>query len=305
MTVDSTAVLLDGPWQHRFVPANGARFHVALAGPEDRDAPLVVLLHGTPQLWWAWRHQVPALADAGYRVAALDLRGSGASDKPPLGYDVPTLTRDVAGVVRSLGAERAVVVGHGLGGGDVAWAMPAYHPTLVRGIAALSAPHPLATGQSPAVRARAARRMAFFQLPYLPERALTGSDLAVRLLREWGARGWLDLPTAAQYRRAAQIPFAAHSDLERVRWLFRSGPRMDGRRHASALRAAPVVPVLQVHGGLDGLRPTRRAQATGALAGRLGSRYRFELVPRSGHFLPEEAPERVTDLLLDWLATLS
>ncbi|NKY07594.1 alpha/beta hydrolase, partial [Cellulomonas hominis] len=114
MTVDSAALLLDGPWRHHFVPANGARFHVAVAGPDDRDAPLVVLLHGLPGLWWSWRHQLPAVAADGYRVVAMDLRGTGGSDKPPIGYDVPTLTRDVAGVVRSLGCDRAVVVGHGV-----------------------------------------------------------------------------------------------------------------------------------------------------------------------------------------------
>ena len=111
MNVDASTLLIDGPWRHQFVPANGARFHVAIAGPDDNDAPLVVLLHGMPEFWWAWRHQLPALAAAGYRVAAMDLRGTGASDKPPHGYDVPTLARDVAGLVRSLGADRAVVVG--------------------------------------------------------------------------------------------------------------------------------------------------------------------------------------------------
>ncbi|MDQ2624503.1 MAG: alpha/beta hydrolase, partial [Actinomycetota bacterium] len=113
MTTDSSRVLVEGPWRHEFVPANGSRFHVAVAGPDDRETPLVVLLHGFPQCWWAWRHQIPALGAAGYRVAAMDLRGTGASDKPPLGYDAVTLARDVAGVIRSLGSQRAVVVGHG------------------------------------------------------------------------------------------------------------------------------------------------------------------------------------------------
>ena len=81
---DSSAVLVDGPWQHRFVSANGARFHVVEAG-SDPAAPLVVLLHGFPEHWWAWRHQLPALAAAGYRAVAMDLRGAGASDKPPQG----------------------------------------------------------------------------------------------------------------------------------------------------------------------------------------------------------------------------
>lgn len=307
MTVDSSTLLIDGPWRHQLVAANGARFHVAVAGPDDNDAPLVVLLHGLPQFWWAWRHQIPALAAAGYRVAAMDLRGSGGSDKPPLGYDVPTLTRDVAGLVRSLGSQRAVVVGSGTGG-EIAWAMPAYHPDVTLAVAALSAPHPLhgRTRRFGGLRPAAARHLAFFQLPYLPERALTRSDLVVRLLREWSGRPtWPTPEIAATYRRAASVPFAAHSSMEQVRWLVRSRPRMDGQRHVAALRAAPAVPVLQLQGGTDGCRSAVHAAATSRVGGGLGAGYRYELIPGAGHFLAEEAPERVNELLLRWLGEVA
>ena len=306
MTVDASTLLIDGPWRHRFVPANGARFHVALAGPDDNDAPLVVLLHGMPQFWWTWRHQLPALAHAGYRVAAMDLRGTGASDKPPQGYDVPTLARDVAGLIRSLGVDQAVVVGSGVGG-EVAWAMPAIAPDVTHAIAALASPHPLQSRAEPlrALRLGAARHLAFFQLPYLPERALTTSDLVVRLLQEWGAPGWTTPEIEDMYRQAARVPFAAHSAMERARWLLRSIPRIDGQRYANALRAAPTVPVLQVHGGADGCQPAATAAASGRLLARLGAGYRFELIPDVGHFLHEEAPERVNSLLLAWLREVS
>ena len=92
---------IPGPWQHRHVAANGARFHVAEAGPAD--GPLVLLLHGFPEFWWAWRDQLPALAAAGYRAVAMDLRGYGGSDKTPDGYDPVTLAQDVSGVVKALG----------------------------------------------------------------------------------------------------------------------------------------------------------------------------------------------------------
>ena len=304
--VDSSALLVEGPWVHRFVPANGARFHVALAGPDDRDAPLVVLLHGLPEFWWAWRHQLVSFAAAGYRVAAMDVRGTGASDKPPQGYDVPTLARDVAGVIRSLGSDRAVVVGQGLGG-EIAWAMPAFAPDVTRAIAPLSAPHPLHARSEPlsGLRPRAVGRAAYFQLPLLPERSLIRSDLVVKLLREWGARGWTTLEIEETYRRAVRVPFAAHSAMEQARWLARSGPRMDGQRYAAALRSAPDVPVLQLHGGLDGCRGASSAAATGRLLERLGDGYRFELLPTVGHFLGEEAPERVDALLLPWLAKVT
>jgi pimeloyl-ACP methyl ester carboxylesterase len=301
--VDSSTVLLDGPWQHRFVPANAARFHAAVAGPDDREAPLVVLLHGFPQMWWAWRHQMMPLAVAGYRVAAMDLRGIGASDKPPLGYDVPTLAADVAGLVRSLGADRAVVVGHGATGGTIAWAMPALQPGVTRAVAALGVPHPVQLHEDLArmLRPGPLRHLAFFQLPGLPERALAEGDRVDRVLREWSAPGWPDDATLATYRAAAQVPFAAHSAMEQLRWLVRSTPRADGRRYLQALADPITVPVLQAHGSADRCVPVGGARLTGPHAGLVTGGYRFEAVPRAGHFLPEEAPERVTELLLDWL----
>ena len=303
-TVDSASLLIDGPWEHRYVAANGARFHVAVAGPDDRETPLVVLLHGIPQFWWAWRHQVPALAEAGYRVAAMDLRGTGGSDKPPQGYDVPTLAADVAGVIQSLGAADAVVVGSGTGG-EIAWAMAGLHPDRVRAVGALAAPHPLDTRGHPrsAVRPAALRRVAFVQLPSFPERALMEGDLVARLLHEWGgAPGWLDARAEATYRSAARVPFAAHSQMEQLRWMVRSMPRPDGRRyHADLEENTRPLPVLQLHGGRDGLRPASRAALSKETAALVASRYQYELLPQEGHFLAEEAHARVTELLLAWL----
>lgn len=301
---DYSSVLVDGPWRHEFVAANGSRFHVALAGPEptlDRrgtGAPLVVLLHGTAQFWWAWRHQVTTLADAGYRVAAMDLRGTGASDKPPSGYDVPTRTRDVAGLVRSLGHDRAVVVGHGTGG-TVAWAMATLQPAVTAAVAALSAPHParLHASMRQLLTPAAQRMVAFAQVPTLPERGLREADLVERLLTT-GAAAARPAEEVELYRTAMRIPFAAHATLEQVRWLVRSTPRLDGRRFLSAVRRGVDVPALQVHGAQDGLLRRRLADADGAA---LARDYRFEVVDGAGHFLPEEAPDRVGDLLLGWL----
>ncbi|GIG30329.1 alpha/beta fold hydrolase [Cellulomonas marina] len=305
--VDSATLLVEGPWRHRFVPANGSRFHVALAGPEDHDAPLVVLLHGVPQYWWAWRHQLPALAAAGYRVAAMDVRGTGGSDKPPQGYDVPTLATDVAGVVGSLGADRAVVVGAGTGG-EIAWGMTAFQPGVLRGVAVLGAPHPLDSRRTPgaSLRPSAVGRLAFVQLPSLPERAMTSGDLVARLLDEWGGvPGWPDAATLEAYRRAARVPFAAHSQLEQLRWLLRSGVRPDGARYVARLREAAPLPVLQLHGTRDGLRSSARAPLSSAAAAVVGGRYRYEVLPGVGHFLAEQAPARVTALLLEWLRDVS
>ena len=163
-----------GPWTHRNLTARGTRFHVALAGPEAPAGagPLTLLVHGFPECWWTWRHVIPALAQAGHRVAALDLRGFGGSDRPPSGYDLVTLAQDLAAVVRSLGHERAVIVGAGLGG-QVAWALPSLAPDLTTAIVPVGAPHPLALRS---LRARAlsgpALQYASLRIPGLAERRL-------------------------------------------------------------------------------------------------------------------------------------
>ncbi len=302
-TVDSAELAVDGPWQHRFVPANGARFHVALAGPDERDAPLVVLLHDFLTYWWAWRHQLPALAEAGYRVAAMDVRGTGQSDKPPHGYDAPTLAADVAGVIRSLGAGQAVLVGAGTGG-QLAWATAALHGDIVRAVAGLSSPHPLDAATA-TVRPAAARHLAYAQLPSFPERALTDGDLGARLLAAWSAgRGRPDAAAIDAYTRALQVPFAAHSQLEQVRWLLRSRPRLDGRRYLAAFEHARPLPTLQVHGDRDGLYAPPAAALRRSTAAALARPYRYELLRGAGHYLSDEAPERLTTLLLDWLSEI-
>jgi pimeloyl-ACP methyl ester carboxylesterase len=279
------------------VSANGARFHVAEVG----EGPLVVLLHGFPECWWAWRHQLGPLAGAGWRAAALDLRGYGASDKPPRGYDPPTLVGDVAGVVRALGAERAVVVGHGWGG-LLAWTAAVAHPQVVRRAAVVSAAHPrrlraaLLTDPAQMAASRGALR---FQVPVLPERHLAAEGTVAGLLRAWSAPGaFPDAPAEAYYADALRIPGAAHCALETFRWAVRSVARSDGLRYARAMRAPVGVPVLQVHGALDPSVLPSTAAGSGA---HVRGDYRWAQLPGVGHFPHEEAPQELTGLLLDWL----
>lgn len=287
-----------GPWSHRRVAANGARFHVAECG----SGPLVLLLHGFPEFWWAWRHQLPALADAGYRAVAMDLRGYGASDKPPRGYDPFTLSADVAGVIRSLGERDAVVVGHGWGG-LVAWSAAVIHPRQVRRLAAVSVPHPRrlrATALSDAHQLRAGRHVLGFQVPLLPERRLVADNgiEVLRLLHAWAGPGWPDSESAARYCEAIRIPGVAHCAMEGYRWAVRSLPRPDGLRYARRMKAPVTVPTLQVHGALDAATTTRSATGSGRY---VEGDYRWERLPGVGHFPHEEDPDAFTRVLLDWL----
>lgn len=280
------------------VAANGGRFHVALTGPEDTTAPLVVLLHGFPQFWWAWRSQLVALGEAGYRTAAMDLRGYGASDKPARAYELPSMVADVAGVIRSLGATSAVAVGTGLGG-QVAWALPTLAPSAVNGIAVLSTPHPanLFSLASRVAPAGTVARVLKFQVPWFPERSITEGDLVARLLQAWSGPGW-DCPDVDLYTQVARLPFAAHSQMEQLRWLLRSRRRPSGRTYRTAIAQPVRVPVLSLHGRNDGNLPPSACQRDGDMV--RGS-YRRVVIDDAGHFLPEEAPEETTSLLLRWL----
>ena len=305
MSVDPASLLIEGPWTHHHISANGARFHVAVCEPDGEDrvgveSPLVLLLHGFPQTWYAWRHQLPALAAAGYRAAAMDLRGFGNSDKPPRGHDAFSLARDVSGVIRSLGAIDAVVVGHGYGA-QVAWSMPNLAPTVTRAIGVLSSPHPVPLrSRSPRlVPAGTLASLAFAQLPSVPEKRLR-RDWVGQLMRAWGAPDW-EPEAASVYADAMRLPSVAHHVLEQARWQVRSTPRPDGQRYLMAMRERIAVPVLGLHGQLDRCLPPRSRRYDAA---HVSGPSTFRTVPGAGHFLPEEAPDVVTQLLRDFLRGL-
>lgn len=302
MTPDVASVLTEGPWEHRFVAANGARFHLA----EQGEGPLVLLLHGFPQFWWAWRHQLPLLAEHGYRAVAVDLRGYGASDKPPRGYDTVTSTTDVASLVRSLGESSAVVVGHGIGGW-IAWSMPVFQPAVTRAVASLSMPHPLVfrhASTHSAAQARANTYLLGLQRPFVPERQITGDTGYVsRALREWASPEgiWPSLDEAQRYADAMALPFVAHSAAEYSRWLVRSQFRPDGWRYAARMREPLTVPAMHLHGEHD--RAVLPSSAIGS-GERVHAPFEKHLIRGAGHFLAEEAPDLVGSHLLRWLDAL-
>ncbi len=300
MPDDGSVVWAEGPWTHRQIAANGARFHVAEAG----EGPLVLLIHGFPTFWWTWRAQLVALAEAGYRAVAMDLRGYGGSDKTPRGYDPITLTGDVAGVVQSLGEAEATIVGHGWGG-LLAWTSAVFEPKVVTRLAVISAPHPRRMRSAALDRNQltASSYLLGYQRPWIPERQLVADDGAAvaTLLQEWsGTPGWPDPGTSEIYRRAIQIQAVAHSALEYHRWAVRSLARPDGLRYARRMRAPIPRPVLHLHGARDPVvRPSTAAGSGRYVAGP----YSWSVVPEVGHFPHEEDPEAVNAALVGWLAS--
>jgi pimeloyl-ACP methyl ester carboxylesterase len=295
-----SAVQQAGPWTHRVLSANGTRFHIAEAG----EGPLVLMLHGFPEFWWTWRHQLTWLPEAGFRAVAVDLRGYGGSDKPPRGYDLITAAADAAGLIRALGESNAIVVGHGWGG-LVAWTLGVYYPKVAGRLAVVSTAHPLrmrsAIITDPLGQGRRSGYAFGFQAPTLPERQLVrnGARRVGVLLESWSAPGWPDPETEQVYARAMQIPSVAHSALEYHRWLARSALRPDGLRYARRMRTPIQVPTLHLHGALDTCVLPRTARGAGRY---VDGPYRWRLIDGAGHFPHEERPAAFDTELRGWLA---
>lgn len=299
MPVEPSSVLVPGPWTHQDVSTNGTRLHVAVAG----TGPLVLLVHGFPEFWWSWRHQLTALADAGYRAVACDLRGYGASDKPPRGYDIYTLASDLAGLIRALGESEAVFVGQDCGG-FLGWATAVLHPEVVRRLVVVGAPHPLRMRQAIfgelSSQLRASSYLLGYQLPWRPERQLVRDDAALvaDLMRRWSGPGFPDPETETRVRRAMQIPGVAHLSMEYYRWVFRSMFRPDGWRMNHDMHELVGVPTLQLQGLLDTCVLPATAKGSGEY---VGAPYTWRALPGVGHFPHQETPEVFNAELLSWL----
>lgn len=150
----------------RFIEANGIRLRIA----EKGQGPLVLLLHGWPESWYSWRHQLPVLAAAGYHAVAPDMRGFGGSDKPAAvaEYDIQHLTADVVGLIDALGEKTAVVVGHDWGA-IVAWQCLLLHPGRFTGLVAMSVPYGGRPPESIVQTLRKAHDDNFFYILYFQE----------------------------------------------------------------------------------------------------------------------------------------
>jgi pimeloyl-ACP methyl ester carboxylesterase len=162
--------------RHRQAGINGLQMHLAEAG--DASNPPVILCHGFPELWFSWRHQLPALADAGYHVIAPDQRGYGQTSAPPeiTDYDILHLTDDLVALLDELGHEQAVFVGHDWGS-MVVWNMAQRFPERVRGVVGMSVPF---SPRGPRGLVATLRQMLgdrFFYILYFQEPGVADADL--------------------------------------------------------------------------------------------------------------------------------
>jgi epoxide hydrolase 4 len=279
-------------WRHRDIISNGIRMHYVTQG----SGPLIVLLHGFPEFWYSWRHQIPFLAEHGYTVVAPDLRGYNDTDKPRKGYDVPTLLKDIAGLIKGLGQEQAIIVGHDWGGG-LAWSFAVYYPHMTSRLIVMNAPHPQAMRRELRTLKQLRKSWYFFvfQIPWLPEALLlrNRANEIGRILNGAALQKAAFPPdVTARYQQAMSKPGAMTAALNYYRQLFRRLPAPATREntHVNA-------PTLLIWGEQDSA---------------LGIELTYDLepwvdhievkrIPDSGHWVQQEKPDVVNQLILDFL----
>jgi pimeloyl-ACP methyl ester carboxylesterase len=279
---------------HRWIDVGGLRLHCVEAG----TGPLVVLLHGFPEFWYAWRHQIPALADAGYRVVAPDLRGYNTSDKPSRvrDYRPRVLVQDVADLIVALGAGSAAVAGHDWGGG-LAWLLAMQHPKRVERLVLLNAPHPVRflKGLRSPRQLRRSWYILAFQLPWLPERLVAARDFqALRwIFRHQPTRpGAFTAQDIDRYVAAAAQPGALRAAINYYRAAFRANPLAQ----AHGLRRVDI-PTLIIWGDQDRSLGRELAEPDRAWVPDV----RVERIAEASHWVQADDPERVNQLMVDFL----
>jgi pimeloyl-ACP methyl ester carboxylesterase len=278
--------------RHRYVKANGRRLHLVEAGPADGKP--VVLLHGFPEFWFGWRHQIPYLAKAGLRVLAPDGRGYHRSDRPVgvSNYRRSELRADVIGLLDELGIGKATVIGHDWGAA-VAWSVALYHPQRVDRLGILNVPHPAVLTE---VLRRYPRQwlrswyILYFQLPWLPEFTLGLFD------------GWL---LAASMKRTSRAGTFSFEELKRYQAAWAKGAlRTMIHWYRAALRYSEPkppswelsMPVRILWGQEDSFLIPENAE----LSLKFCPHGELIRLPGVSHWLQHEAADAVNRYLLEW-----
>jgi pimeloyl-ACP methyl ester carboxylesterase len=284
---------------HGYADVGGIRLHYAECGGGDE---LVILLHGFPECWYSWRHQLPVLGQR-YHVVAPDLRGYNLSDKPTgvENYRIELLVEDVVGLIKHFGRQRAAVVAHDWGAG-VAWAVAQRHPEAVSKLVTMQVPPPAAWRANTTLRQmRASWYMFFFQLPRLPEWWASKNDFAQveKMYRETTAKpGVFTDDDIKVYKDALRQPGALTSAINYYRAnvfrsLFRGGAETP---HQGDERIR--VPTLFVYGERDfAVLPT----TVRGVDRFIDAPYREVRIPDSSHWVQNEAVEEVNAALLQFL----
>jgi pimeloyl-ACP methyl ester carboxylesterase len=298
-----------GAMGERRIPTNG----IELFALDEGEGQPVVLCHGFPELAYSWRHQVPALTRAGYRVIAPDMRGYGRSSAPPeiAAYDVLSLCGDLCGLLDALELERAIFVGHDWGA-SLVWQLAVMHPERVSAVAGLSVPF---TPRAPAAPIPIMRRhlgedfyIVWFQEPGVADAAL-GSDVRRTLTtsRQWTAdwaaeddsapklAAWLSEGELAVYVEA----FERTGFTGGLNWYRNIDRNWELTEPFAERRIA--APAMFLTGELD---PVRRFMPAEVMSGWVNDMRADTVVPGAGHWVQQQAPDAVNAALLEFLGGL-
>jgi pimeloyl-ACP methyl ester carboxylesterase len=282
------------PVTERTVGVNGLSFNLAEGG----DGPPVLLLHGFPDSWQLWRHQLPALAEAGHRVLAPDLRGFGKTDTPATvaDYRLRTMLADVVGLLDAVGAQQAAVVGHDWGAA-LAWRVAMSAPDRVSRLVAISVGHPLARVAAGMAQRRLSWYMLWFLFPGVAERVLPEDDWA--FFRRWAWDGTRLGADPDLDRQVADLsrPGALTAGLNWYR--ANIDPAAFGVDDPTRVSLPPVAcPTMGVWSSDD--FALTEAQMTGSERF-LDGPWRYERLDGVDHWVPVHAPQRLNRLLVDFL----
>ena len=317
---------------HRTIMSSGIRIHLVEHGPSD-GVP-VIMIHGFPESWFSWRHQLTALGDAGHRAIAMDVRGYGRSAAPAEieAYSMTALVGDVIAVIDDLGVDQAVVVGHDWGA-PIAWNTALLRPERVSGVAGLSVPYAGRGDVRPLTAFRAMAGDEIFYIDYFQEPGLVEAEVA-KDLEGWirgfyfTASGEADLSAPPmgmvakghelrermQQPGPGQLAWLPEEDFQFYLGEFeRSGLTGGFNRYRNierdwtelaAWRHAPItVPALFIGGDKDG--PTRLGQsAIDRFDQTLPQLTKSEILADCGHWTQQEKPTEVNQLLLEFIAGL-
>ena len=309
----------------RVAPDGSREPGITLSVHDDGRGPAVVLCHGFPEIAYSWRHQVSALAAAGFRAIAPDQRGYGGSDAPePIeAYDLEHLTGDLVGLLDALGLERAVFAGHDWGG-FVAWAMPVLHPSRTAGVIGVNTPYvpfPTTGRLRQAFADDEKLYILWFQTPGVAEAVLDAQTRLVfekmmrrgRPTRGSMLRAGHEGRDANPFRRLPELEpqgdrlltddeidvyvraYAAHGFRGPVNW-YRNADR--NQRMFPALGPTPLaLPCLMITAEWDAALPPAMAAGMPALCADL----EMHTIAACGHWTQQEKPEELSRLMVDWL----
>ena len=283
--------VLNGTWQHEYITTNGIRLHYVTQG----QGPLMLMLHGFPEFWYSWRHLIPEFAKD-YKVVALDLRGYNESDKPQQqsAYVMNEFVKDVEGVIKGLGYDRCVLVGHDWGGA-IAWNFAYAHPEMLERLIVLNIPHPakFAEGLRTPQQLLRSSYVFFFQLPVLPELLIQWSNyLAIESAFKGMAvnKSAFTQADIEAYKDAASRPDALTAMLNYYRNAFSTM----GLRDWSVLQ----VPTLMIWGEEDTALGKELTYGTEKYVRDFQIRY----IPNCSHWVQQEQPELVNRYMREFLA---